>query len=88
MATAAYRVILSNPARKSLASLPHDVQVRIGHAIASLAIDPRPHGCKKMSGSDGYRIRVGDYRIVYGIDDPNLIVRIADIDHRKDIYRP
>jgi mRNA interferase RelE/StbE len=88
MATAAYRLILTNSARKGLASLPRDVQERIGPEITALANDPRPHGCKKLGGSDAYRIRVGNYRVIYTIDDVNLVVFVIGVGHRRDVYRP
>jgi mRNA interferase RelE/StbE len=51
-----------------------------------LANDPRPPGCKKLKGRDGYRIRVGDYRIIYQIIDDVLVVNVVALGHRKDIY--
>jgi mRNA interferase RelE/StbE len=51
-----------------------------------LANDPRPAGCKKLKGRDGYRIRVGDYRIIYQIIDHVLVVEVVALGHRKDIY--
>ncbi|OGJ93694.1 MAG: plasmid stabilization protein [Candidatus Raymondbacteria bacterium RifOxyC12_full_50_8] len=60
---------------------------RILHAIRSLSANPRPYGCKKLSGRDGWRIRVGVYRIIYEIHDRELIVLVVDIGHRREIYR-
>ena len=91
MATGAprYRVILTGGAQKQLAALPRDVQQRIGPAILALGDDPRPHGVRKMKGaSDEYRIRVGEYRVVYTIDDDGDIVLITAVAHRRDVYRP
>ncbi len=55
-------------------------------AIAELAFEPRPRGYKKLKGRSGYRIRVGDYRIIYEIIDKELIIDVIAIGHRKDIY--
>ncbi|MES1221492.1 MAG: type II toxin-antitoxin system RelE/ParE family toxin [Bacteroidota bacterium] len=55
-------------------------------AIYSLADNPRPRGCKKLKGRDGYRIRVGDYRVIYNIVDKILTVDVIALGHRKDIY--
>ena len=89
MATAPYRLIVSNAARKEALALPRDVQERIRPAIAALAGEPRPHGCEKLKGSEGfYRIRVGDYRVVYHVDDDETIVTVTRIKHRRDVYRP
>ncbi len=63
---------------------PHYSNIKT--AIYSLAANPRPHGCKKLKGRDGYRIRVGDYRIIYNIFDNILTVDVVALGHRKDIY--
>jgi mRNA interferase RelE/StbE len=55
--------------------------------IISLADNPKPQGCKKLKGRDGFRVRVGNYRIIYDVNDKILIVDVMDIGHRKDIYR-
>jgi mRNA interferase RelE/StbE len=55
-------------------------------AIYSLTDNPRPNGYKKLKGQDGYRIRVGDYRIIYQIQDKILVVEVIDLGHRKEIY--
>ena len=60
---------------------------RINDAIDALAADPRPHGAAKLAGRDDYRIRIGDYRIVYAIDDQERLVVVARIAHRRDVYR-
>lgn len=84
-----YRVILSHTARKQLAALPRDVQGRIGPALVALADDPRPHGSQKLQGSSGeYRIRVGEYRVIYAVDDDDLLVGVVRVAHRRDVYRP
>jgi len=83
----AYKIVLSSIAQKSLAKLSKDLQIRIGLAIEDLANNPRPSGCKKLKGSkQDYRIRIGNYRVVYEIKDSILVVLLLNIGHRKDIY--
>lgn len=60
---------------------------RIAAAIDGLATDPRPSGAVKLAGRDDFRIRVGDYRIVYAVDDAERLVLVARIAHRRDVYR-
>ena len=84
----AYRVELKLSAIKALAAIPNPHRLRIAKAIDGLAKQPRPAGCTKLTGCDkAYRIRVGDYRIVYQIMDRVLIVYVIRIAHRKDVYR-
>ena len=60
---------------------------RIVLRIRSLGDNPRPFGCEKLSGLERYRVREGSYRIVYSIDDKNLLVDVVKVGHRKDVYR-
>jgi len=60
---------------------------RVNTAIDGLALEPRPAGVVRLAGSDDYRIRVGDYRIVYAVDDGDRVVIIARIAHRREVYR-
>lgn len=85
----AYTVILDDPARKALQKLPHETQERILLALHLLAETPRPPNVKKLAGNkeELYRIRVGDYRILYHIEDDRLIVLVVRIGHRRDVYR-
>ena len=84
----AYRVEIKKSARKEIAALPKRDQRHVMHAIGELADEPRPRGAHKLSGAEAaYRLRVGDYRIVYQIIDKRLIVYIVRLGHRKDIYR-
>jgi len=84
----AYRVELKLSAIKALAAIPNPHRRRVAGAIDGLARQPRPAGCTKLIGADNaYRIRVGNYRIVYQIMDRVLIVWIIRIAHRKDAYR-
>lgn len=82
-----YQVIISNKAEKTLSKLPTTVYARIIAILMELANNPRPTGCKKLKGRDAWRIRVGDYRIIYEIEDDQLIIWILDINHRKDAYK-
>ena len=75
-------------AYRSFSKLDARVRVRIGAAIDSLAENPRPAGVKRLAGSqDFYRIRVGQYRVVYSIEDDRLVVRVVKLGHRRDVYR-
>lgn len=69
-----------------LYKLPQNVQETLEVAILKLENDPRPAGCKKMKEREGYRIRVGDYRIIYEVFDRRRLVRVTKIGHRRDIY--
>jgi mRNA interferase RelE/StbE len=83
-----YDLRITTSAAKSLMKLPRVEQKRIRSAIAELPADPRPHGVTKLSGTtDSYRIRVGNYRIVYTLDDGELVIVVVRIGHRKEIYR-
>jgi mRNA interferase RelE/StbE len=83
-----YQVLIKNSAAKALASLPRAHQRRIAAAIDELADHPRPDGARKLVGSEcTWRIRVGDYRVVYDIEDRILTVQVIRVGHRKDIYR-
>lgn len=83
-----YAVFLTNRAVRELRDLPKDIIARADSHIMALAEDPRPPGCKKLKtkSPEGWRIRVGDYRILYQIDDPNHKVTVYRIGHRRDIY--
>lgn len=81
-----YTVRILRRAQKELEALPRSEYDRVRVAIAELATDPRPNGCKKLIDRDGWRVRVGDYRVIYEIDDPAKIVTVLHIGHRSDIY--
>jgi len=83
----AYFLNFSKQAFKELEKISEPHYSRIKKAIYDLADNPRPHGYKKLQGIDGYRIRVGDYRIIYDIFDNELVVEIITLGNRKDIYR-
>ena len=84
----AYTVELKPSAAKALEALPRPDQRRIAARIDTLATDPRPVGVKKLGGAENlYRIRVGDYRIVYQVQARRLVVLVVRIAHRRDVYR-
>lgn len=84
----AHEVLLSKTARKQLLLLPLAVHNRIIEDIASLGIVPRPLGCKKLKGyKNSFRIRVGNYRVIYEIEDNVLRILVLAIGHRKDVYK-
>jgi mRNA interferase RelE/StbE len=88
MTTERYRIEFKPSAAKSLAKLPDDLQKRIVRAVELLADDPRPPGVVKMAGDDNlWRVRVGDFRIVYEIHDGVLLVLVLRIGHRREVYR-
>ena len=85
---ASYSVALAASAHKELRHLPRHQIPRIYQRIVELAANPRPHGVQKLVGEkDEYRVRQGDYRIVYHVDDTVREVTILRIRHRKDAYR-
>ena len=88
MPTRRYRIELKPSAAKSLARLPVDLQKRIVRAVETLAGDPRPHGVVKMAGDDNlWRVRVGDFRIVYEIHEDVLLVMVLRSGHRREVSR-
>ena len=83
-----YRVLLERAAEKDLARLSSEIHDRVIVAIQALATNPRPSGCRKLAGSKlDWRIRVGDYRVVYEIADEIRIVRVNRVRHRREVYR-
>ncbi len=74
-------------AQKELAQLPLEEYERVKAAIYRLGEEPRPRGCRKLSGRAGWRIRVGSLRVVYEIDDERQVVTVLHIGHRRDVYR-
>ena len=82
-----YRIGILRRAQKEMAQLPKQEYERITEAIKNLSQEPRPAGCKKLSGREGWRIRVGDYRVIYEIDDPQHSMTILHIGHRRDVYK-
>lgn len=82
-----YQVSVRKKAIQALEKIYEPDYSKIKAAIINLADDPRPSGCKKLKGRPGYRIRVGDYRIIYEVMDKVLHIEVVQLGHRKDIYQ-
>jgi len=82
-----YEVHTTGKVEKAIARLPSDAYDRMNDAIDALADDPRPPGCKKLGGGDGYRIRVGEWRAIYRVNDRERKVDVVRVAHRRDVYR-
>lgn len=80
-----YRVDVRPAAVRALRKVDHQDRPRIQAAIALLAQDPRPPGARALRGRDGYRVRVGDYRILYTVDDGVLVVVVVTLGHRREV---
>lgn len=85
---ASYSIRIKRSAAKEIESLPARDRARVVDRIAGLAENPRPRGCEKLSGEEKYRLRQGDYRILYQILDRELVVTVVRVGHRRDVYRP
>ena len=82
-----YAVSINRRAQKNLAAVPAESYERIKKALVALGDEPRPMGSKKLKGRDGFRIRIGNYRAVYEIDDEKKTVTVVDVGHRREVYR-
>ncbi len=82
-----YEILLKSRARKEFLALPPDIAEKINQAFRTLEANPRSHQSIKLSGGEGYRFRVGDYRILYEIDDQGKTVVVYRIKHRREAYR-
>jgi mRNA interferase RelE/StbE len=82
-----WRVEVARDARKELARLPVAIQVRVARALLGLEGDPFPHGSKKLRNRNGWRIRVGDYRVLYSAETKAQQITIVAIGHRREVYR-
>ncbi len=83
-----YTVEIPKSVKKEIAALPRPIGQRLMDAVRGLAVDPRPDGCAKLAGfRDTYRIRVGDYRVVYEVHDRVLLVLLLWVAHRREAYR-
>lgn len=82
-----YSVIVQRRAQKRIARFPTDIQDRIEKGLQDLSDEPRPSGSRKLRGREGWRIRIGDYRAIYEIDDEAREVLVVEVAHRRDIYR-
>lgn len=83
----AYQLIILPSAEREIRSLPRADIPRVRSRIQLLMENPRPAGCKKLIGQVGYRVRQGDYRILYEVDDAQRIVTISKVRHRREVYR-
>jgi mRNA interferase RelE/StbE len=84
---ASYKLFIKPSAAKELEAIPTRDRRKVITKIKALAGEPRPHGCEKLSGQEHYRMRQGDYRVVYGIDDAAQTVLVVKVGHRRDVYR-
>jgi mRNA interferase RelE/StbE len=82
-----YRVILSRSTRKQLERISGETEVRVLAKLSELEANPRPPGCKKLKNRDAWRIRVGDYRVIYEIHDKVLQVIVVTVGPRREVYR-
>lgn len=81
-----YQVVIEKQAQKQLAKISPPDYAKIATALRELATNPRPYGYKKLKGRPGYRVRVGDYRIIYQVKDNILTVFVLIIGNRRDVY--
>ena len=81
-----YKIEIKRSASKEIEKLPKSVLKRVLNKIQSLGREPRPSGCKKLTADEKYRVRVGDYRILYSIENDKLMIYIVKVGHRKKIY--
>jgi mRNA interferase RelE/StbE len=82
-----WRIIFARPAEKELARLSSEMQLRLGRVIRSLENDPIPAQVKRLKGRTEFRLRVGDYRVLYTIDQESRVLTISAIGHRREVYR-
>lgn len=86
MGLSRYRIELRPAALRSLRKLDPQIRRRVQGAIALLADDPRPPATRKLKGRDAFRVRVGDYRVIYTIEDEVLLIVVVTLGHRRDVY--
>ncbi|HSH79776.1 MAG TPA: type II toxin-antitoxin system RelE/ParE family toxin [Herpetosiphonaceae bacterium] len=82
-----YTLVIGRDAQRALARIHDPDYGRILTAIQALVNDPRPRGCKKLRNRDAWRIRIGNYRVIYEINDRALVVTVVDVGNRRDVYR-
>jgi mRNA interferase RelE/StbE len=82
-----YRIVFRKSVAQDLRRIPNQDLRRILAAIDSLSEEPRPSGVERLSGKERYRVRQGNYRIIYEIDDKEVVVVVVKVGHRKDVYR-
>jgi mRNA interferase RelE/StbE len=87
VSSAAYTVLVGRPAQKEIRALEESARRRVLAELRVLAAEPRPPGCRKLVGArDRWRVRVGDYRIIYTVEDADRVVRIVAVRHRSKAY--
>jgi mRNA interferase RelE/StbE len=82
-----YRILILRRAQKELAELPGGSYSKVRDSIFSLSSEPRPRNSRKLTSRDGWRLRVGDYRVIYEIEDDARVVTVVHVGHRRDVYR-
>ena len=82
-----YRIVIKKSAAKEIEKIQKKDRIRIIEKIRSLATDPQPQGCKKLSAQEKFRIRQGNYRILYQIIEDELIISVVRVGHRRDVYK-
>ena len=82
-----WRIIFARPAEKELARLSSEMQLRLGRVIRSLEDDPIPAQVKRLKGRTEFRLRVGDYRVLYALEHEGRVLTISAIGHRREVYR-
>ena len=82
-----HSIEIKSKVKKYLMSLPRETKCRIAETIEALKDTPRPVGCEKLKAYDAYRIRVGDYRVIYEVHDDILVVLVVKVGHRSSVYR-
>jgi mRNA interferase RelE/StbE len=82
-----YLLVIVRSAERELKRIAPDTARRIGEQIALLATDPHPQQSRRLQNTDRFRLRVGDYRVIYSVDDTSQTVTILAVGHRRDIYR-
>ena len=83
-----YTLLIRRKVQKQIEGLPGEDEQRVRTAISELRNIPRPHGCVRLAGEVVWRIRVGDYRVIYEIDDATQRITLLRVAHRKEVYRP
>lgn len=85
---ARYRIVFKPSAERAFLALPRDAQKRLDKRILALQDNPRPPGVKALAGESGvYRLRVGDYRVLYEVLDDQVLVFVVAVGHRREVYR-
>ncbi len=85
--TGSYSLVIKKSAERELRTIPKPDLRRMTERLRGLAQDPRPTGSEKLSGHNRYRVRQGDYRIVYAVDDETRTVQVVKVGHRREVYR-